>query len=528
MIWDTQAEPALTAIVAGLSQDDVGAVVCGRDGAILWQNAAAAGRAERLATLAAQEGSLVKTADGVFRISPLWAAHGALRLVRGPLDNRSDRLLDAVHDLRTPLQALAAAAEDAMADNDSKTVRIGALALDVLERLESVLDDLSQRIERPRDFAPIDVVLRLTEMLGPLCMSNGVTVDVRPPDRPMMIHGNATDFAAIVQNLLGNAIRHAGRGRVEVTLLPFEDMVALSVKDDGPGLPEDIARFVAEGIEPERHLHGLRIARERVAAMDGTLQHIPHAAGVEFRALLPGRLTDEPLRTGAVVVIVEDNPVNAEIFAGIVRGMGAVPQMIARGTDVPSKFGDAVAAVLLDVSLPDISGLEVARRIRSAHPELPVLGITGHAETGMREACLQAGMSDVVIKPVRAAELRFVLSHLVCNATLLDKVHFQEMADDLGPATALDFLRRALDESEALLTLLSTHSADPEALVHSATGSAGMTGLVALERELRHAQRLLRDGLLPEAPRLRLAVILRQSRTAVERLPTGSEAAPCS
>ena len=65
----------------------------------------------------------------------------------------------------------------------------------------------------------------------------------------------------------------------------------------------------------------------------------------------------------------------------------------------------ALDAVLMDVQMPVLDGYEATRRIRAAHPELPVIGLTAHALPDARQLCLEAGMVEHVVKPIDMAEL---------------------------------------------------------------------------------------------------------------------------
>jgi len=121
-----------------------------------------------------------------------------------------------------------------------------------------------------------------------------------------------------------------------------------------------------------------------------------------------------PLR-GARVLLVEDNPLNQIVAAEMLRRMGVEVEIAADGgagvqamrSAAPGHF----AAVLMDLHMPVLDGLEATRRIR-ALPQgasLPIIGMTAAALPEDREHCLQAGMSDHVSKPVLPEHLVEVL-----------------------------------------------------------------------------------------------------------------------
>jgi len=70
--------------------------------------------------------------------------------------------------------------------------------------------------------------------------------------------------------------------------------------------------------------------------------------------------------------------------------------------------------VLMDVQMPELDGLEATRRIRARWPEraLPIVAMTANAMAGDREACLAAGMTDYISKPIRPAEIEAALRRI--------------------------------------------------------------------------------------------------------------------
>lgn len=112
----------------------------------------------------------------------------------------------------------------------------------------------------------------------------------------------------------------------------------------------------------------------------------------------------------ARVLIVEDEPINAEIIDNMVRNMGYTP-VIAR--DGESALTTAQTqdfdVILMDINLPDISGLEVANIIREGGSSTPIVAVTANAYDSDREDSLQAGIRYHLVKPVTYQELKNTL-----------------------------------------------------------------------------------------------------------------------
>ncbi len=136
------------------------------------------------------------------------------------------------------------------------------------------------------------------------------------------------------------------------------------------------------------------------------------AAGLTDRAVL---YTLEPETTPLRklrVLVVDDHPVNQEFAAEVVRRAGHDVAMAASGEEALAILEDReFDVILMDVQMPGIDGLEVTRAYRTAHPQTPtrIIGLTAHSSRTDRERCLDAGMIEVLVKPVNRTQLADVL-----------------------------------------------------------------------------------------------------------------------
>jgi two-component system, OmpR family, response regulator ResD len=106
------------------------------------------------------------------------------------------------------------------------------------------------------------------------------------------------------------------------------------------------------------------------------------------------------------VVIVEDDPTLASVVVSYLKRMGHSTRRAATGPAGLALIAAEVPdLVLLDVMLPELDGLEVCRRLRAAHPELPVIMLTALGEVDDRIAGLEVGADDYVTKPFSPREL---------------------------------------------------------------------------------------------------------------------------
>ncbi|MFE4569518.1 response regulator [Paenibacillus chitinolyticus] len=113
------------------------------------------------------------------------------------------------------------------------------------------------------------------------------------------------------------------------------------------------------------------------------------------------------------ILIAEDNPMNRKLLQTILRKRGFEPDIAEDGAEAVEAFArKAYDLIFMDIAMPNMDGLEAARRIREAAPgdNSPVIvAVTAYARKEDRVKCLASGMQDYVSKPFRIAEIEDVL-----------------------------------------------------------------------------------------------------------------------
>jgi len=118
-----------------------------------------------------------------------------------------------------------------------------------------------------------------------------------------------------------------------------------------------------------------------------------------------------PLR----ILLAEDNAVNQKLALRLLGQLGYAADVANDGLEaIAAVEGGTFDVVLMDVQMPELDGLEATRRIRARWPEraLPIVAMTANAMAGDREACLAAGMTDYISKPIRPAEIEAALRRI--------------------------------------------------------------------------------------------------------------------
>jgi CheY-like chemotaxis protein/HPt (histidine-containing phosphotransfer) domain-containing protein len=150
---------------------------------------------------------------------------------------------------------------------------------------------------------------------------------------------------------------------------------------------------------------------------EGPLRVLPDLAAAAATEPVAG--SDLPKFPGLRVLVVEDNPVNQQVAAGMLRILGVTPAVASGGVAaLDLLMTGPFDVVLMDVQMPGMDGYATTRAIRrgeggARHRRIPVVAMTANAMASDREVGLEAGMDDYLTKPVFAAQLAALLEKLV-------------------------------------------------------------------------------------------------------------------
>jgi PAS domain S-box-containing protein len=273
------------------------------------------------------------------------------------------------------------------------------------------------------------------------------------PDVPPALRGDPGRLRQILLNLLGNAVKFTAAGSVSVTVetVPADQTppgrigLAVAVADTGIGLDptrasELFERFTQGPGNAARRFGGtglgLAISKELVERMGGHIGVTSRqGAGSRFAFtvfLQPGnaaavppaplesandKAAPGPLR----ILLVEDNALNAAVTR---LHMGRMGHDLTVAESAREAFAclakERFDAVLMDIEMPEIDGIEATGAIRAGaplgtpvlDPTVPIIAVTAHAVEDVRQQCLEAGMDSFVTKPVNYRALEATLDAL--------------------------------------------------------------------------------------------------------------------
>ena len=273
-------------------------------------------------------------------------------------------------------------------------------------------------------------------------------------DVPQLIISDQVRLRQILLNLVGNAIKftEAGEVAIEVSCQPggvAGQILHVAVRDTGIGIPANkldsiFSAFAQADSSTTRRFGGtglgLTITRRLVELLGGRLWvesqpgqgscfhfSLPTEAVVAESEAVVGDEPDShpPSSVGAEpgaslpILLVEDNPVNQKVALMLLQRRGYQTQLAENGRAAVEAFAHArFAAVLMDMQMPVMDGIEATREIRRLEglmqlPATPIIAMTANAMEGDRERCLEAGMDDYLSKPIRAEQLQALLQRWV-------------------------------------------------------------------------------------------------------------------
>jgi len=360
------------------------------------------------------------------------------------VDRRKDEFLAMLgHELRNPLAPMSAALEvmRLRADDPQRVGQARAVVHRQLTHMTRLVDDLLDvsritrgQIElRNEAVAVAALAERAIEVARPIIDERGHRLSLELPDVAVTFQGDRSRLEQVLANLLSNAAKYtAVGGRIWLGARVEGDQVVLSVRDNGEGLAPDLrARVFDLFVQGPDTLSmargglglGLTLVRQLVQLHGGTVEAHSDGPGKgsEFVVRLPyvpataatsGRAPRlDASGHGRRILVVDDNVDAAEALAELLREYGHdVRTAHGAGAGIAEALRSRPEIVLLDISMPDADGYEVAGRLRAELSGTMLVALTGYGEQRHRDMSRDAGFDHHLTKPVDTRALEKLLA----------------------------------------------------------------------------------------------------------------------
>ena len=455
------------------------------------------------------------------------------------------------HEIRTPLNAILGVLElfsqTSLNSQQAEYLKIASCAgKNLLELVNDILD-LTKVESGMLELEQINFdVIELTQFCVRLMTSGakekglklGVFID---PEVSSIIRGDPLRFKQVLLNLLNNAIKFTEQGSVIIKLSAQtvdnnadNCLVLVEVIDTGIGITSELQGnifevFVQADLSDTRKYGGtglgLAITKRLVSLWGGCigLESTPNdgsrfwfTVGAEATAFGITTTHDskdaskETVPAGdlkasfvANILLVDDSVINLAVISSMLTAVGHRVDLAGCGVDAIRAVSDKnYDLILMDVSMPDMSGLEATKIIRQSTGinNMPIIAITAHALVGYKEQCLAAGMNGYLTKPISQKDLLSIINTWCAvnfDAVVQANPHLEiKMVDTVLSELTKQFGQQKVNEllllfltdlsarSNALKSAVIQHNIlDIDREVHTIKSSATIFGAIALQEK---------------------------------------------
>jgi signal transduction histidine kinase/ActR/RegA family two-component response regulator len=352
------------------------------------------------------------------------------------------------HELRNPLAPITSAAQLLRLPEVNEGLRLKAsnIISRQVRHMTELVDDLLDVSRVTRGLVKLEnevldlnkVAMAAVEQARPHIEERRHALTVELPDAPVPVEGDRTRLIQVLVNLLNNSAKYTpagGRIHLAVTTDGRGDgtMARVAVRDNGSGidaqlLPHVFDLFTQADRAPDRSQGGLGIGLALVKSIvrmhngqvgahsDGPQRGTTMTVALPLAHAEVGQVVRSGEGSGdarpLTVTIVDDNADAGHSLAVLLRAHGHTVHVHEDAADTLAHADPATEVFILDIGLPDMTGYELARRLRrdARHAHAVHVALTGYGQQRDRELSQQAGFDHHLVKPVEIGKLAQILT----------------------------------------------------------------------------------------------------------------------
>jgi PAS domain S-box-containing protein len=400
---------------------------------------------------ASQEEIRATNEDLVATTIALQESYSELKVAKEKAEE-SDRLKTAFlanmsHEIRTPMNAIVGFSDFltkpdiALEKKERFSKIIKERTFDLLRIVEDILDvskiEVGQMkvVETEFDLAALlnDLYLEYAQKLKSSDQKSAIKINLSlaPELKDLIIKNDSQRLKQVITNLLENAVKFTHEGNIELGCKIEENTLQFFVKDTGIGIPDSKKEIIFDRFrQAEEALSariyggaglGLAIVKGILNLMNGKIWFcskenrgstfyfsIPLIVPEKSNVYVNGKMSLDNLSwKNKTILVVEDNDSNIEYLQEILKNTGLNCLYASTGEQALDAFHKypTISMVLMDIRLPDTNGLILTRLMKKENPSVVVIAQTAYASSSDMEACIDAGCSDYISKPLNSSDL---------------------------------------------------------------------------------------------------------------------------
>jgi signal transduction histidine kinase/DNA-binding NarL/FixJ family response regulator len=435
------------------------------------------------------------------------------------------------HEIRTPMNSILGIAQILLADSrlsESQLRYINDIKSSTSSLLKTINDSLDFSLLsagelplNPRDYNFIQLVDSVSAYTRSVAEQKGLTYNFNVHEKlPQCLYGDSERLKQLLTNIIDNAVKFTKDGSITFNIASRNNNLLFVIHDTGLGIhPEsenDLFDPFTQSQESVLRVSegaglGLPIAKGLAALMNGDITfNSEYGAGSTFMVTIPKSIgnsahlkavttkSDFNFSTDARILVVDDNEINLNVAEGLITMLyGMECDIVLSGEEALAYFEKHdYNLIFMDHMMPEMDGVETTARIREKNTEVPIIALTANAIPGTKEMLIEAGMNDLLSKPIVIDEMSKILQKwlpakkftaLDINAGLAAVAHNEEIYE-----SSLKLLYDKIPKILAILEICLSENNLPDFTLHihgmkSSLAAVGAVPLSELAETLENA-----------------------------------------